>query len=186
MNRYKDVFAQHPNLIIYCDNGHCLYPKYDDDLEIDATSPRGTSREGILEREFRITQIPLPAAVHQYISPNDNKYHGVLKKMLRAQGLKLNDQAFSCLHAIRCSDQIEPFVVENWFIRNFMLEGGRITEERAQEILTSRPQKNAAMYEQCYRVYLRVIENDSGAEDYLAKRLRCELDGSSWQKSGGK
>ena len=66
-----------------------------------------------------------------------------------------------------------------------MLEGGQITEERAQEILTSR-QKNAAMYEQCYRVYLRVIENDSGAEDYLAKRLRCELDGSSLQKSGGK
>ena len=66
IDHYWDVLKGMDDLVIYTDNGNSIFPKYDDSGE----------KEPLLQKEYGIHQIPLPAPVHQFISPNDNSYHG--------------------------------------------------------------------------------------------------------------
>jgi transposase len=168
---YWEVLKDMVDLVVYCDNGTALYPKYGDE---ETGSP-------ILEREFNITQRALPAAVHQLLSPNDNKFHGVVKAKWRALGEKLKDDVFSSLTFLKTCDEVEEEVIENWFVRNFFLEGGLVTTGAVSIMMSSRPSARVEYFRECLRCYEERFGGPQATTTKAIKRLYSELDGMAWK-----
>jgi len=61
-----------------------------------------------------------PAAVHQYLSPNDNRLHGTAKKTWRELGLDYKDDVKSSISLLRCLDIDIQAQSKMWFDRNMI------------------------------------------------------------------
>lgn len=168
---YWDVLEEMHDLLVFCDNGNALYPKYE----------KNQSGQPILEKEFNITQIPYPAAIHQFLSPNDNKFHGVVKAKWRAQGEKLQDDVFSSLYFLKCCDELEQEVVQSWFIRNFMLAGGNVTRQDVLGVVSSHTPKKVQFFRECLREYLEEFGEAESRTPYALRCIESALDGSHWK-----
>ena len=72
-----------------------------------------------------------PAAVHQYLSPNDNRLHGTAKKVWRESNIDHKDDVKSCIFLLRCLDNDIQTQSKMWFDRN-MIE---LKESEVEELI---------------------------------------------------
>ena len=61
-----------------------------------------------------------PAAVHQYLSPNDNRLHGTAKKVWRESGIDYKDDVKSSIFLLHCLDIGIQTQSKMWFDRNMI------------------------------------------------------------------
>ena len=102
-----------------------------------------------------------PPAVHQYLSPNDNRYHGIAKTKWRASGIDFSDNVKSSLYLLHCLDQVEETIIRKWWDHNFHLNGKDTLKERMQTLVTSGKDeklKQSIYYTECLQEYKSWVE----------------------------
>jgi len=90
-----------------------------------------------------------PAAVHQYLSPNDNRLHGTAKKVWRESDIDYKDDAKSCIFLLHCLDNDIQTQSKMWFDRN-MIELKRSDVER---LIGSAGRNFSKLHKSWLRVY---------------------------------
>jgi hypothetical protein len=75
-----------------------------------------------------------PAAVHQYLSPNDNRLHGAAKKAWIESMGDFSDDVFACCYLLNLLDWCNKDVCE-WFDMNLQLKEEEPTRERVEALI---------------------------------------------------
>ena len=117
-----------------------------------------------------------PASVHQYLSPNDNRLHGVAKAVWRSQFKDFTDDVVTSVGLMKCLDDVSEDNIRNWFNSNLFLEGGVVQDEDARALISGRQSKWSELHDACIVAY----ENWAGIEEDVSpeeRRLSSALDG---------
>jgi transposase len=91
-----------------------------------------------------------PAAVHQYLSPNDNRLHGTAKKAWRESNINYKDDVKSCIFLLHRLDKDIQTQSKMWFDRN-MIE---LKESDVEGLIGSAGRKFSKLHKSWLRVYL--------------------------------
>jgi hypothetical protein len=132
-----------------------------------------------------------PAPVHQFLSPNDNRLHGVAKQRWRSAKIDFSDDVVSSLRLLRELDNIERPLVKKWFNINFQLDNDDVTSEAAEAcIFGFHRDKNdrADWFKQCKTDYEEFVagapQRGSGHVAVKPSALDSEFDGCYWTEYG--
>ena len=136
--------------------------------------------ESVLEKIGFKTHLQYPAAVHQFLSPNDNKLHGAAKQKWRNMGLDFSDDVASSIALLSCLDASSKDV-SMWFDANLQLSSRVPKMEKVQKTIGNQKIEEC---EYCQTCLLRnrtaegiEINNDVGD---TSAGLNCCLDGVFW------
>jgi hypothetical protein len=132
-----------------------------------------------------------PSPVHQFLSPNDNRLHGVAKQRMRTAGIDLENDVESSLHLMWELDQVKPRLIKKWFNTNLQLGEDEATNAASEACIFSfsRNQNDRAdWYKQCRAKYaeLEVGRPGRGHGHAIVKpmALNSSFDGSYWNNFG--
>jgi len=90
-----------------------------------------------------------PAAVHQYLSPNDNRLHGTAKKVWRESDIDYKDDVKSCIFLLRRLDNDIHTQSRMWFDRNML----QLKESDVEGLIGSAGGKFSNLHKSWLRVY---------------------------------
>lgn len=102
-----------------------------------------------------------PSAVHQYLSPNDNNFHGVAKAKWRSEIGDREIRSEDTLSLLKQCDAIEGQTVRDWFIRNFLLHNDKPTIKDCKDIIAESPKKKSRLHEEFHDEYLEWKEENA-------------------------
>lgn len=151
-----------------------------DGLDVIFLSDNGNAfkdgEESIIEKLGYGKHIFYPACVHQYLSPNDNRLHGVAKAVWRSMFKEFSDDVQCSLALMKCLDDVPEDTIRGWFRRNLFLDGGIVRDEDVKELISGHPSKWSDLHDACINEYKEWagIEEPLSAE---ARRLSTTLDG---------
>jgi hypothetical protein len=81
--------------------------------------------------------VEYPASVHQYLSPNDNRLHGVAKSKWRRSRYYFKRGVSSSLKLLHCLDEISPPTISSWFRANFLMDKKKLDPKDVMPIISS-------------------------------------------------
>lgn len=90
-----------------------------------------------------------PAAVHQYLSPNDNRLHGTAKKVWRESNLDYKDDVRSSIFLLHCLDNDIQTQSKMWFDRNMI----QLKKSEVEELIGSAGRKFSKIHKSWLRKY---------------------------------
>ena len=93
-----------------------------------------------------------PAPVNQYLSPNDNRLHGVAKARWRAKVKNWKDDVRNTLLLMKELDKVEQASIKGWFDTNLQLKEDEATAELAERCIFgdgSKSKRKFKFFEQC-------------------------------------
>lgn len=90
-----------------------------------------------------------PAAVHQYLSPNDNRLHGTAKKVWRELNLDYKDDVKSCIFLLHRLDNDIQAQSRMWFDRNMI----QLKESEVEELIGATGRKFSKLHKSWLGVY---------------------------------
>lgn len=90
-----------------------------------------------------------PAAVHQYLSPNDNRLHGTAKKVWRESNRDYKDDVRSSIFLLHCLDNDIQTQSKMWFDRNMI----QLKETEVEELIGAVGSKFSKIHKSCLRKY---------------------------------
>ena len=90
-----------------------------------------------------------PAAVHQYLSPNDNRLHGTAKKIWRESNLDYKDDVRSSIFLLNFLDNDIQNQSKMWFDRNMI----QLKESEVEELIGSEGKKFSKLHKSWLRKY---------------------------------
>ena len=128
LHRFFQIYPIMPSAVALSDNGNAFFPK---------------GKSVLKEIGFR-NHVPYPAAVHQYLSPNDNRLHGTAKQSWRVSGVDFRDDVSASLSLLNLLDVDLQTHGKTWFSRNIL----NITKDSAKELVTGRSEKKDELDEQ--------------------------------------
>ena len=64
--------------------------------------------------------------MHQFLSPNDNKLHGIAKNKWRAMRPNFQDDVRSSLLLMKCLDDVAADTIRGFFTKNLFLRPGAV------------------------------------------------------------
>jgi len=136
LKKFFELYEIPPGTTVFSDNGNAFFPG-----GISALTPLGFARH-----------VAYPSAVHQYLSPNDNRLHGTSKAAWRASRVDFkNDVESSLLLHYLDADLIHHQAT--WFERNIMT----LTTKSARELIRGRSGECAQVDHdrlQAYRTFM--------------------------------
>ena len=139
-------------------------------------------QEGLRQFGF-LKEGTYPAAVHQWMSANDNRLHGVGKANWRAdQSIDFQDDVEASIALMHYIDQVQFKSVRTWFDRNLMLSKEWVTVEGCDEIIGKKAHHKSKYHKHCLRKYRITFGQD--AREIVPERpkgLEDSLDGSYWE-----
>jgi transposase len=137
--------------------------------------------ESLIEKNGYGHHLFYPPCVHQFLSPNDNKLHGVAKAKWRGMFDNFDDDVECSLGLMHVLDGVQSDTIKKWFKCNMFLGRGRVTEEKVKELISRAPTKISSLHEACINEYMiwAGIESEESSSD---RRLSSGLDGSFWEK----
>jgi|GEM_PF-1891702 len=97
-----------------------------------------------------------PAAVHQYLSPNDNRLHGTAKKVWRESDIDYKDDVKSCLFLLHRLDNDIRTQSKTWFDRNMI----QLKEADVEELIRSVGGRFSKLHKSWLRMYRGWIGTD--------------------------
>ena len=142
-------------------------------------SDNGTAfmRGGVdVVEELGFTRFTAPACIHQYVSPNDNHFHGAAKQAWRMMGDDYSDALQRPLQLMQCFDKVEPAVIKGYFDRNFFLDQRPVSKEEVGKLFGSSVEQRPVYFRRCLLKYRREILNEDIEEVEEVKGL----DGIYW------
>ena len=119
--------------------------------------------------------------VHEWLSPNDNRLHGVKLAWRKDLNVNFEDDVDTCLNLMNRLDNVSEKLINGYFRRNFALGGQDITKEVLEEIMGKDREIGAEYYEECLYEY-RVFSGQDArgtVPDGLAELVSL-LDGKYW------
>lgn len=132
-----------------------------------------------------------PAPVHQYLSPNDNRLHGVAKRRWRAAKIDYSNDVESSLHLLWELGRVQGAQIRKWFNINLQLDQDEATAARVEACIFgfSRDKNDRAdWYKQCRAEYEELVVGRParGQGHAVAKpsALDSTFDGSYWTEFG--
>ena len=93
-----------------------------------------------------------PAAVHQYLSPNDNRLHGAAKKAWTESVVDFSDDVLACCYLLNLLDWCNKDV-RKWFNTNLQLKE---KEPRIEALIKGERVSESDYYKECldeYRIF---------------------------------
>lgn len=127
---------------------------------------------------------PYPPPVHQYISPNDNCYHGVGKKKWLNLGLDWEDDVLSSITLLQIFDKIQSEKVQGWFTQNMLGIQERADIEKVMAPLAKKLFDQNPYYRHCLRKYWEQYHPDmlvsSRLVDDAPVAIESTFDGAYW------
>ena len=124
--------------------------------------------------------VVLPPAIHQYLSVNDNKLHGVAKQYWRAGVTDFKDDVDASLYLLWRLDEVKEASIKQWFNENLCLDGGRVTEERVRIILNMPDLQRREHFNRCLLAYRQDVLNESVGSIKDVYSTADTLDGVYW------
>jgi hypothetical protein len=140
-----------------------------------------SGNESIIEKLGYGKHIFYPASVHQYLSPNDNKLHGVAKAKWRGMFTNFDDDVACSLALVKCLDDVPHKVIRRWWECNLFLSGGRLRDRDVEEVISTGASKWSSLHNACiyeYKIWAGLDTEDSLSD----RRLSSGLDGSFWNQ----
>ncbi len=111
---------------------HCKVPKRTVILSDLGGSFVDKGKSVLLELGFK-KHVCYPAAVHQYLSPNDNRLHGTAKKAWRESNIDYKDDVKSSVFLLHCLDNDIQNHSKMWFDRNMI----QLKKSKVEELIGS-------------------------------------------------
>ena len=96
-----------------------------------------------------------PAAVHQYLSPNDNRLHGAAKKVWIESMVDFPDDVLACCYLLNLLDWCNKDVC-GWFDMNLQLKEEKPTLKRVEALIKGERVSESKYYKKClseYRIF---------------------------------
>ena len=132
-----------------------------------------------------------PPPVHQFLSPNDNRLHGVAKQRWRAADINFSNDVESSLQLLWELDQVKPALIRKWFNTNLQLDKDEATSNATEACIFGflrNDNDRADWYKQCREDYreMEVGRPARGSGHAVAKpsALDSTFDGSYWTEFG--
>src|SRR3989338_6150262 len=115
-----------------------------------------------------------PAAVHQYLSPNDNKLHGTAKRSWRTSCHAFIDDVYCSIKLLHLLDRDTVAHSKTWFDRNIL----KLDRDSVAELMGGRQaQKSADFRVKCERAYKISQGMDMRSPEQIETPLQ-ELEGT--------
>lgn len=136
LRMFFELYDIPDDVVVFSDNGKAFSP--------------GGARA--LEGLGFAKHVAYPAAVHQYLSPNDNRLHGTAKASWRTSGIDFKDDVASSLLLLNHLDVDLSTHGAKWFKRNIT----ELTQGSAFELISGRSGKGAKVDQDrrhAYRVF---------------------------------
>lgn len=132
--------------------------------------------ESLIEKLGYGKHIFYPACVHQYLSPNDNRLHGVAKAIWRSMFTDFTDDVKCSVALMECLDRVPAQHIREWFRSNLFLDGGIVRDEDVKQLISGRLSKWSDLHDACINEYKEWagIGEDLTPE---GRRLSSTLDG---------
>jgi hypothetical protein len=96
-----------------------------------------------------------PPCVHQYLSPNDNRLHGVAKSKWQLTKLAYGDDIESSLSLLHYLDEVSQRQQREWCNRNFSL----VNKQEAEAFINGDQLDRSIYFNQCKDAYIRKVRN---------------------------
>ena len=163
LEHYENVLPE--DLIIFSDSGTCFMNKGADIIN-----------------DAGLIHVKYPPCVHQYISPNDNKLHGVAKRAWRADTTDFSDDVDSTLKLMKLMDNVKQTSIRGWFKKNFFIGHVRPMDDDFKNFMNG---ANAVMnhfYDECQNLYRRDVLNQKNDVPTELSLLENDLDGAYWNE----
>ncbi len=131
--------------------------------------------------------ITYPPPVHQYLSVNDNNYHGHAKCKHRAMHRrKVSDVTWS-LSLMRCLYDVKPKVISSWWDRNFLKGKSELHQDDALALVGFPISSEETEYEKLYINFSENQKTSTKIRTYenveVPVELRTGLDGAYYSQS---
>jgi hypothetical protein len=154
----------------------------------DAGTCFSKQRTPILPDLGVVREITYPPKVHELISPNDNKWHGVAKGIWRKMELDFGNHLESSLALMQQLDLVEPDRHKSWWTKNFFLDVERVEWDVVRSQVQGRRLGAVLSNERlqaCLSRYIDIFQptslEDSQATSASPKNLKHGLDGVKWK-----
>eukprot|EP00019_Armaparvus_languidus_P002394 CAMPEP_0168607170 /NCGR_PEP_ID=MMETSP0420-20121227/16988_1 /TAXON_ID=498008 /ORGANISM="Pessonella sp." /LENGTH=197 /DNA_ID=CAMNT_0008646937 /DNA_START=78 /DNA_END=671 /DNA_ORIENTATION=- len=148
LEHYENVLPE--DLIIFSDSGTCFMNKGADIIN-----------------DAGLIHVKYPPCVHQYISPNDNKLHGVAKRAWRADTTDFSDDVDSTLKLMKLMDNVKQTSIRDDDFKNFMNGANAVMNH---------------FYDECQNLYRRDVLNQKNDVPTELSLLENDLDGAYWNE----
>jgi len=160
-----------------------FFEQYDFIENCHILSDNGSSFSGDLTDLGFARHERFPAPVHQFLSPNDNRLHGVAKAQWRAEIKDFSDDVDATLSLMNKLDWVSTKHIREWFDRNLMLQERNITTEGMMAVFGKNAKKKSQWHAEClheFRVWN--CEDARGGVPAAPRGLESRLDGARWQR----
>jgi transposase len=101
-----------------------------------------------------------PAAVHQYLSPNDNRLHGAAKKAWTESLVDFSDNVLACCYLLNLLDCCNKDV-RKWFDTNLQLKEEEPTLEKIEALIKGERVSESEYFKACLREYRTFTGQDA-------------------------
>lgn len=162
IRRFFDLYQVPEGCVIFSDNGKSMYE----------------NKTSVLLNLGFARHSTYPAAVHQYLSPNDNRLHGAAKQQWRNMEIDFKDDVSASLELLRLLDEDTVSNSKLYFINNIT----SLTLDSALAMLRGRWGKMASVDTErrvAYRVFAGL--DARGDRRDVPDELRDTLDGRAWR-----
>ena len=141
---------------------------------------------------FNCRAATYPPIIHQYLSPNDNHYHGAAKAKWRQMAAKemwdKDDSVESSLSLLSVLTHFDREAIRSFFTRNFFLGREKIQPDRCMDLVSSgliRKLKKSQYFERCLESF-KLFQAKSSAEGAITPcspqpAIESSLDGKYWK-----
>jgi hypothetical protein len=117
----------------------------------------------------------LPAAVHQYLSVNDNNAHGLAKARWRAKVVDHTDDVTSSLTLLKEHGSIDEGTIEGWFIRNYVLAVNNMETAMVERLIVG-PETRLQVSQVAHQYMSRFLSPIKRCQEVVWSKL----DGPYW------
>ena len=147
--------------------------------------------ESVIPLIWGVKAATYPPIVHQFLSPNDNRFHGAAKEKWRSlsaeKGWGKEDSVESSLALLSFLSHYDPKEVSSYFRENFFLERKSIQPDRCMGLVTSgllKKIRKSPHFDQAQAAYRRFIQEHqrTNASEMSSPPpcLEGTLDGKYW------
>lgn len=124
-----------------------------------------------------VNHFAYPAAVHQYLSPNDNNHHSSAKQKWRSMKLDFEDDVTASVALLWCLDMDQPNI-RGYFETNLQLGKSRPDLEEVRSLVGGDKLRSNSYYKECMYEYCIAFKKDGrGVRDGV---FSDDLDGRHW------
>ena len=152
--------------------------KFDVDFDSIILSDGGNEFKKLGELGFR-RHIRYDAAIHQWLSPNDNRLHGSGKKIWRELGIDYSDDPLALITFLWSLDEVMGNV-SKWFNNNLQLDRLAPHVEAVADLIRGHNVEADGLYDECRWEYRFVAGLDPRGDS--VSKMDGGLDGRFWNK----